>query len=87
MVKIHKFRPEDYWLFAVSALAIFFTGVALYAGTNRLRLLGVLLGVPGLIFVTYIIRRSYSKRRAQVHLLICLLVSASMAFSAYLLTN
>ncbi|MFZ1324239.1 MAG: hypothetical protein WAQ57_03730 [Candidatus Saccharimonadales bacterium] len=87
MLKLHRFRPEDYWLIAVSVLAILFFMLALYAGTLKLRILGFVLGLPGIVFTTYIIRRSYSLRRAKTHLAICLVSSSALALGLHLLTN
>lgn len=87
MIRIHRFRPEDYWLLMVSFFAVLFLAVMLYAGTLQLRLLGAILGIPGLIFTGYIMRRSYSVRRAQFHVVACLVASAGLAYGAFLLTN
>ena len=87
MLKIKFFRPEDYWLLAVSFVAIVFIAIIFYAGTLQLRLVGLALGLPGLLFTTYIINRSYSRNRALLHLVICILLAAGLALVTHLLTN
>ncbi len=87
MIRLHRFRPEDNWLFAISVIATMFTAVGLYSGTVFLRLLGVVFGFGGLLFVSYIIRRSYSRRRAQTYTLVCLVAAITLAYGVYLLTN
>lgn len=87
MIKLIYYRVEDYWLIAVSSLAILFTGMFFYAGAVQLRLTAGLLGFTGLLFTTYIIRRSYSRRRSYLHLALCLIASGALAFAAHLLTN
>jgi hypothetical protein len=87
MIKLIYFRVEDYWLIVASGFAILFTGMFFYAGALQLRLTAALLGFSGLLFTTYIIRRSYSRRRSYLHLALCLITSAALAFGAHLLTN
>jgi|GEM_PF-2259708 len=87
MLKTKFFRPEDYWLLAVSSVAILFLAVVFYAGTLQLRFIGLALGLPGLLFSTYIINRSYSINRAILHFALCILLSAGLALVAHLLTN
>ncbi len=87
MIKINRFRPEDYWLIAVSIVAIIFLSVFFYAGTMQLRIIGLALGLPGILFTTYIIRRSYSVRRSRFHLIVCIFASAGLALGIHLLTN
>jgi uncharacterized transporter YbjL len=84
---INRLRPEDQWLLLVSSIAVLFFTLALYAGTLRLRLLGFALGLPGIIFTTYIIRRSYTPQRARIHLMLCLAASGLLAYGLFLLTN
>jgi len=87
MLKIERFRPEDYWLIAVSFVAVLFMAIMFYAGTLQIRIIGLTLGLPGILFTTFIISRSYSRHRAQFHLIICLFASAGLALGAHLLTN
>lgn len=87
MIKINRFRPEDYWLIAVSCIGVLFTGLFFYVGVMQLRILCGIIGFGSLAFVTYIIRRSYSVRRAQVHVFASLLASVALAYGIFALTN
>lgn len=87
MIKLTYLREEDYWLIPISMFAVLFTTIALYAGVNQLRFIGIILGIPGLIFTTSIIRRGYDKKRAEWHLFICLGSAILLALGAHLLTN
>lgn len=87
MFKAISLREEDYWLIPVSFLAIVFITICLYAGAMQIRLTAGLLGFAGLFFTTYIVRRGYNKRRANVHMLFCLVLAVLLALAAYLLTN
>lgn len=87
MIKLTFIREEDYWLFPISGLSAVFLGILLWAGTVQIRLVAGLLGFSGLLFTTYIIRRGYSKRRSNIHLLIVLLFSVGLGFGGFLLTN
>jgi hypothetical protein len=87
MIKLTFLREEDYWLLPVSIFAILFMTLALYAGVNQLRIIGVVLGIPGLVFTTSIIRRGYDQTHAAWHLFICLSSSILLALGIHLLTN
>jgi hypothetical protein len=87
MLKALSLRVEDYWLVFVSFIAVVFTGMFFYAGALRLRLIAALVGFSGLLFTTYIIRRSYSRSRSYLHLMLCIGASTLLAYIAFLLTN
>ncbi len=87
MFKLFRYRVEDYWLLAVSFVAIFFMGVFFYAGALQLRLLGALFGLSGLLFTTYVVRRGYSRTKSYIHFGSCIVISALLAFGFHLLTN
>lgn len=87
MLKPFFFRSEDYWLIVASLLAILSMTAFFYAGVLQIRLIAALFGLSGLLFTTYIVRRSYSRGRSYVHLVTCLVASGLLAFGAYLLTN
>lgn len=87
MIKLTFLREEDYWLIPVSMFAVLFMTLALYAGVNQLRIIGVVLGVPGLLFTTSVIRRGYDQTRAAWHLFICLGSAILLALGVHILTN
>lgn len=87
MIKLTFIREEDYWLIPISIFSAIFLGVFLWAGAMQIRLIAGLLGFSGLLFTTHIIRRGYSKRRSNIHLLIVLVFGIGLGFGGYLLTN
>lgn len=87
MLRLFRYRVEDYWLLAVSFMAVFFMGVFFYAGTLQLRLIGALFGLSGLLFTTYLVRRGYSRAQSYAHFGSCLVTSALLAYGFHLLTN
>lgn len=86
-MKLSFIRQEDYWIYPLSVIGVVFTGFMLYAGAFRLRLVTGLVGFSIFFFLTYIIRKNYSKQRAAGYLLAYLIASIIFALVAYFLTN
>lgn len=87
LMKALFIRREDYWIYPLSTLGMLLVASMLYAGAIQLRLLTGLAGFSILYFMTYIIRKNYSKRLAALYLLGHLLASIAFALAAYYLTN
>lgn len=87
MKKLLFIRREDYWIYFLGSIGIFLAACAMYAGVMYLRILTGLPAFAILYFLTYIIRKNYSRPQSIFFLVWNLLLAILLAMAAYYLTN
>lgn len=87
MFKNVKIRESDEWVYAVSAVTAIFGAFALYAGTNKLRLIAGSIALFGLALTTNKLRLDYGMKRAKLHFIMLLFVIFLLFLLTFLLTN
>lgn len=80
-------RREDYWVYPLTGLSLLSLTLFLYAGAGNIKLMSGLIGMSILYFLTYILRKNYSRQFSSGYLLACLIITAILASVAYMLTK
>lgn len=80
-------RREDYWIHFLAGLSVIFGASALYAEVIYIRFSTAVAALGLWWFLTYIIRKNYSKRQATIFLTVHVLLAVVFAYLIYLLTN